>query len=112
MMKINDIKSGSPHQIDKLNKDNTNKKVNTKNFSKELSHLDELSVKEKLEYLLGKIDKQAEQLSKKTDIKELIVYKKLISEFLQESVNSMVKFSKESFLDRRGRHRVHSLVKK
>ncbi|AFS77193.1 hypothetical protein Curi_c01130 [Gottschalkia acidurici 9a] len=112
MIKINDIKSGSPQQIDNINKDNLNKKVGNKKFSKELAHLDELTVKEKLEYLLTKIDKQSEKLSAKVDIKELIVYKKLISEFLQESVSSMAKFTKDSFLDRRGRHRVHSLVKK
>lgn len=112
MIKINDIKGNTSQQIDKLNNDADRKKVSSKRFSKELAHLDELDVKEKLDYLLSKIDKQATRLSEKMDIKELIVYKKLISEFLQESVNSMVKFTKDNFLDRRGRHRVYSIVKK
>ena len=112
MIKINDVNGSSSQQIDKLTKDGSDKKISSKKFSKELLRLDELTVKEKLDYLLSKIDTQAEKLSEKMDIKELIVYKKLISEFLQESVNSMVKFTKDSFLDRRGRHRVHSIVKK
>lgn len=112
MIKINDIKSTGTPQIDKLNKDGQEKRVNSKQFSKELEHLDELTIKEKLEYLLTKIDKQSERLSKKVDIKELIVYKKLIKEFLNESVNNMVKYSKEGFLDRRGRHRIQAIIKK
>ncbi|KNF09827.1 hypothetical protein CLPU_2c02790 [Gottschalkia purinilytica] len=113
MIKIGEVKSQSSHQIDNLNRTNKDKKEGIRgDFLKELEKLDEMSTKEKLDVLLGKIDKQAEKLSKNMDIKDLLIYKKLISEFMKESVNSMVKFSKNSFLDRRGRHRVHGIIKK
>ncbi len=112
MIKIGDIKNIGTPQIDKLNKDNDNKKVSSKQFSNEIQSLNEQSLKEKLESLLGRIDKQSDKLAKRMDIKEVIVYKKLIKEFLHESVNGMVKYAKEGFLDRRGRHRVQAIIKK
>ena len=42
---------------------------------------------------------------------KLKVYKKLISEFFDETVNNSHKFTKQNFLDRRGRHRVYAVVK-
>jgi len=58
------------------------------------------------------IFKQGERLSEKVDIAELKAYKRLISEFLEESVRSFARFSKESYMDRRGRHRLYATVKK
>jgi uncharacterized protein YaaR (DUF327 family) len=51
-------------------------------------------------------------LTEKVDIAELKAYKRLISEFLEESVRSFMNFSKESYMDRRGRHRLYATVKK
>lgn len=51
-------------------------------------------------------------MGKKVDIRELKIYKNLISEFLDEAVNNSHKFSKESFLDRRERYKVYATVKK
>lgn len=42
----------------------------------------------------------------------MIEYKKLVREFLDVTVNNSHVFYKENSLDRRGRHRVYSLVKK
>jgi len=36
----------------------------------------------------------------------------MISEFLEEAVRGFAKFSKESYLDRRGRHRIFAIVKR
>lgn len=57
------------------------------------------------------IEKQGEHLSEHVDISELKAYKRLVMEFMTEAVRSSSKFSKESFLDRRGRHRVYATVK-
>ena len=38
-------------------------------------------------------------------------YRTLIQEFLNEVVTRSHKFSRENFLDRRGRHRVYGIVK-
>ena len=58
------------------------------------------------------IAKQGEKLADKVDIKELRAYKKLISDFMDEAVGNSRKFSKQSFLDRRGRHKVYAIIKK
>ncbi|HHW23789.1 MAG TPA: YaaR family protein [Clostridiaceae bacterium] len=57
------------------------------------------------------IEKQGKHLSKHIDVAELKVYKRLVMEFLDEAVRGSSRFCKESFLDRRGRHRVFATIK-
>ena len=38
-------------------------------------------------------------------------YRELIKDFMNEIVNRSHKFSRENFLDRRGRHRVYGMIK-
>ncbi|SDY99078.1 hypothetical protein SAMN05660462_01455 [Proteiniborus ethanoligenes] len=112
-MKINDIMNKSTQSVDILSNQGGNKKGTSRlTFSEEMKRSDELTAKERLENLLQRIDKQASRLSKNITIKEVLAYKKLISEFMKESVDSMVKFKKDSFLDSRGRHRVYGIIKK
>ncbi|NLU51990.1 MAG: YaaR family protein [Clostridiaceae bacterium] len=66
---------------------------------------------EELKKMAQEIEKQGKILSEHIDIYELKKYKKLVMEFLSEAVRSSGRFSKESFVDRRGRHRVFALVK-
>ncbi|NLG88402.1 MAG: YaaR family protein [Clostridiaceae bacterium] len=67
---------------------------------------------EMLRKMAQDIIRQGERLSEKVDIAELKAYKRLISEFLEEAVRSFMHFSKESYMDRRGRHRLYATVKK
>jgi len=57
------------------------------------------------------IEKQGEHLAQRIDISELKTYKRMVMEFLDEAVRGFGRFSKESFLDKRGRHRVFATVK-
>ncbi len=66
---------------------------------------------EELQKKAKQIAEQGKKLSAHVDISELKAYKRLIMEFLDEAVKGTSKFSKESFLDRRGRHRVFATVK-
>jgi uncharacterized protein YaaR (DUF327 family) len=66
---------------------------------------------EELQKKALEIDKQGKHLSSHIDISELKTYKRLVMEFLDEAVRGSSRFSKESFLDRRGRHRVFASVK-
>ncbi len=59
-----------------------------------------------------KIQSQGKKLEKKADIRDLKIYKQLISEFLDGAVTHSHSFTKKSFLDRRGRHRVYAIIKK
>ncbi|HEY8499456.1 MAG TPA: YaaR family protein [Clostridia bacterium] len=67
---------------------------------------------EMLRRMAQDIFKQGEHLSEKVDIAELKAYKRLVSEFLEEAIRSFMSFSKESHMDRRGRHRLYATVKK
>lgn len=81
-------------------------------FQEQLKHVENRNYEERLKELMDGITQQGEKLAKKNDIRELKIYKKLISEFLDEAVSNSHKFSKQSFLDRRGRHRVYAVIKR
>jgi uncharacterized protein YaaR (DUF327 family) len=81
-------------------------------FQNQMQRAEEHSGEQRLGEMALKITEQGEKLGKKTDIRELTVYKRMICEFLDEVVNGSMKFSKQSFLDRRGRHKVYALIKK
>ncbi|WP_432408828.1 YaaR family protein [Wukongibacter sp. M2B1] len=80
-------------------------------FALKLNKLDGDALQEKLHTLLNDINAQSKEIEKKFDLSEVIKYKKLVKEFLTLTVNNSHKFSKENFLDRRGRHRVLSIVR-
>ena len=54
---------------------------------------------------------QGEKLSKHRDVKDMKRYRGLIKEFLNEIVGRSHEFSRENFLDRRGRHRVYGIIR-
>ena len=81
-------------------------------FKSRLFSLENQRMEDRINLLAGRITEQGEKLTNRTDIRDLKIYKQLISEFLDQVVNSSHRFSKRSFLDRRGRHRVYAIVKK
>ena len=81
-------------------------------FRSQLIRVEGETQEERIKNLAAMIFDQGEKLGKKVDIGELKVYKRMISEFLEEAVGNSHKFSKESFLDRRGRHRVYATIKR
>lgn len=81
-------------------------------FKNHLKRFEGHSVDERIQILLGQIEEQGYKLGSKVDLRELKIYKRLISEFLDEALNNSQKFSKDSHLDRRGRFKVYATVKK
>ena len=57
------------------------------------------------------IDKVEKYLKIEMAIRDMKKYRELVKDFLNEIVNRSHKFSRENFLDRRGRHRVYGIVK-
>ena len=55
---------------------------------------------------------QGKKLGKHMDVRDMKHYRKLIQEFMNEIVSRSHKFSRENFLDRRGRHRVYGMIKR
>lgn len=75
------------------------------------SQVEEAELQEKLNGLMNDITAQGEKLSEHMDIRDMKKYRELVKDFLNEVVNRSHKFSRENFLDRRGRHRVYGIVK-
>lgn len=88
------------------------KQLSSTEFIEHLRKVEEATSEQYVRDLVDKIIEQGNKLSQKTDIRELKIYKKLISEFLDCVVGGSRKFSKNNFLDRRGRHRVYAVIKK
>ena len=61
--------------------------------------------------MMEEITMQGKKLSKHMDIRDMKHYRELIKNFMNEIVNRSHKFSRENFLDRRGRHRVYGMIK-
>lgn len=85
-------------------------KYTSDNFATRFKQMKGKSVTEKLNFLLADIDEQSQKLGNKLYLSDLVKYKKLVKEFLDFAVRNTYQFSKESFLDRKGRHRVFSMV--
>ena len=73
--------------------------------------VDDADLQEKLTNLLNDITTQGKLLSEHMDIRDMKRYRGLVKDFLNEVVNRSHKFSRENFLDRRGRHRVYGMIK-
>ena len=75
------------------------------------SAIDDASLQQKLTGLMNDIEAQGKRISEHMDVRDMKHYRALIKEFMNEIVNRSHKFSRENFLDRRGRHRVYGVVK-
>lgn len=76
-----------------------------------ISSIEESQLAEKLQGLMDDITEQGEKLKKKRDIRDMRRYRSLIKDFMNEIVNRSHKFSRENFLDKRGRHRVYGMIR-
>lgn len=76
-----------------------------------LSCIEETALAERLSVLLDDIEKEGKKISKHMDVRDMKYYRSLIQQFMNEIVSRSHKFSRENFLDRRGRHRVYGIIK-
>ena len=75
------------------------------------SNIEEAELQNKLNSLMEEITMQGERLAKKRDVKDMRHYRGLVKDFLNEVVTHSHAFSRENFLDRRGRHRVYGIIR-
>ena len=73
--------------------------------------IEEKDLQEKLNSMMEEITAQGDKISKHMDIKDMKKYRELVKGFLNEVVSRSHEFSRENFLDRRGRHRVYGIVR-
>lgn len=76
-----------------------------------VSHIESSELQEKLSSLMKDIEEQGNKLAKHMDIRDMKRYRSLVKEFMNEVTTRSHEFSRENFLDRRGRHRVYGIVK-
>ncbi len=75
------------------------------------SAIEDADLQQQLERMLKDITKQGELIARHMDIRDMKKYRGQIKDFLNEVVNRSHKFSRENFLDRKGRHRVYGIVR-
>lgn len=110
MVRIDSINTNNNiSRVEKI--ENNNKNVVNTTFKEKLENIQQEQIREELKILFNKIETQTTKLQDRLFIEDLVEYKKLVKEFLNVSVNNSHVFYKENSLDRRGRHRVYSIVK-
>lgn len=75
------------------------------------SAIQEAELQQKLTSMLEDITKQGNLIAQHMDIRDMKKYRGLVKDFLNEVVSRSHKFSRENFLDRKGRHRVYGIVR-
>lgn len=75
------------------------------------SNIEEKDLQAKISTMLGEISDFGKRISKKTDIRDMKHYRGLIKGFLNEVVYRSHSFSRENYLDRKGRHRVYGIIR-
>ncbi len=83
-----------------------------KDFSFTLDKIKNDNLSEKLNGLINQIGTTGKKLTEHMDLNDFKKYRSLIGEFMNEIVTNSHEFSRENFLDSRGRHRVYGIVKK
>lgn len=92
----------------------TNRPVNNggENFKFMLiSNIQEQELQQKIGGLMAQVTEHGKKIAKKRDLRDMKRYRELIRELLNEVVYRSHHFSRENFLDKRGRHRVYGIVK-
>ena len=105
-MKVNQLLSPAPVET----QTQVNQSDGTFKFTL-ASHIAEADLQARLNTLMEEITMQGDKLAKKRDIRDMKKYRGLIKDFMNEIVNRSNQFSRENFLDRRGRHRVYGIIR-
>ena len=75
------------------------------------SHVEDDALVERLKVMIQDITQQGKLIGKKHDIRDMQRYRTLIKGFLNEIVTRSHAFSRENFLDKKGRHRVYGIIR-
>ena len=75
------------------------------------SAITDANLQAKIDMLMNDISAQGNRIAQHMDIRDMKKYRGLIRDFLNEVVYRSHKFSRENFLDRKGRHRVYGIIR-
>ncbi|HZJ57348.1 MAG TPA: YaaR family protein [Clostridia bacterium] len=83
-----------------------------KSFDSFLNDSQYKSMNEELILMAEDIKKQGQRLANRTNLGELLRYKKMVAQFLDISVRKMLEFRRKDYLDGSGKHHIYALVQK
>lgn len=75
------------------------------------SHVEGAELQARLQTLMEEITMQGDRLYKRRDVRDMWHYRRLVKDFMNEVVTHSHAFSRENFLDKRGRHRVYGIIR-
>ncbi|MCR5094927.1 MAG: YaaR family protein [Lachnospiraceae bacterium] len=75
------------------------------------SRIGDEGLAERLNLMMQEITQQGKAIGKRHDIRDMQRYRTMIKSFLNEIVSRSHEFSRENFLDRKGRHRVYGIIR-
>lgn len=105
-MKVQDISAAQLQEI----KSQKEKEVDD-NFEFTLNKVSDDGFQERLQKMMDDIAVQGKKLADHMDVRDMKQYRSMVTDFMNEVVSRSHKFSRENFLDKRGRHRVYGIVK-
>ena len=76
-----------------------------------IKNIEDNSLAERLNAVMSSITMERKKHKKHMDIRDMKHYRGLIKEFLNEVLSRSHEFSRENYLDRRGRHRVYGIIR-
>jgi len=89
----------------------TKETAEQQDFSFTLNKVTDENLMQRLHQMMDDISVQGKKLADHMDIRDMKKYRSMITDFINEVVTNSHEFSRENFLDRRGRHRVYGIVK-
>ena len=107
-----DIKQLDPiSQLTKIDAAEAVKNTGNDDFKFTLvSHIQEGELQAKMESLMKEIEEEGQRIARHKDIRDMRRYRAKIKEFMNEVTTHSYAFSRENFLDRKGRHRVYGII--
>lgn len=105
-MKVQDVQAAQVQEVSQK-KD----KALDDEFEFTLKKVSDEGFQERLNNLINDITVQGKKLADHMDVRDMKQYRSMVTDFMNEIVSRSHKFSRENFLDKRGRHRVYGIVK-
>lgn len=111
-MKVNNVGLGTSNVTSTSGESRRVSKSGNSSFSDTFGGFERENEKQQLEQDLKKINEKGKFIKEKMEIRDLIEYKRMITEFLERTVRFSYKYSKETKFGRDGSYKVMGIVQK
>lgn len=108
-MKINKVNKPSMNGTSKANGPNMSEQVK---FQEMMNEKRDKNQSERFTQMLDKVEKQGKKLAEKQTVANLLEYKKMVKEFVNEAVDHGLKLEKQGGFRRGGKSKIFKIIKK